>query len=210
MPQVCWICAVSSAEGRKPGAQGTCTGMSRPRCGVCGLGTSSTRGSAFPWTSTPSMKVVSSTRPSAMSATSRFGQFTENTRLGGRDGGNRVRGREFLDGLRPAVAQFHDAVLQALGAHREAQGEAQQVRVLELRAGAEPFALVVEHLEAGLLQRGFQLAGDLGDLLVGGVEAEEVHLEGRDGPGPEDAILVVVLLDGGGHGARDADAVAAH
>ena len=42
------------------------------------------------------------------------------------------------------------------------------------------------------------------------VDGHQHHLEGRDGVRPDDAALIVVLLDGGGNDARHTDAVAAH
>ena len=57
----------------------------------------------------------------------------------------------------------------------------------------------------------FQIRSATGeDLVVIDGQRDDRDLERGDADGPDDAVLVVVLLDHGGQGARDADAVAAH
>ena len=55
---------------------------------------------------------------------------------------------DFQHFLRPAIPQFHNPVLQSLGADRQPQRHAEQIGVLELDARAQPFAIVVKHFEA--------------------------------------------------------------
>ena len=117
---------------------------------------------------------------------------------------------DFQHFLRPAIAKLHHSVLQSLGADRQAQGHAEQIGVLELDARAQPVAIVVQHLESGAFEIGFDLIRDRGDLRLRRVEADQVHVIRRDRPGPDDAVGVVVLFDDRRNRPRDADAVAAH
>ena len=59
---------------------------------------------------------------------------------------------DFLNFLRPAIAQLHHSVLQSLRADRQPQRHAEQIGVLELHAGAQPFAIVVQHFESRALR----------------------------------------------------------
>src|SRR5262245_36927552 len=92
----------------------------------------------------------------------------------------------------------------------DAMRNAEELRVGELHSGPR-VAIVEQRLETRGAQRFVQLLGRLaharGFLQVDG---HQHHLEGRDRLRPDDAALVVVLLDRGRHHARHADAVATH
>ena len=68
----------------------------------------------------------------------------------------------------------------------------------------------MEHFKTGGFEILFHLIRHGADLRICWIQAEQMDLEGCDGPGPDDAIGIVVLLDRGGHGARDANAIAPH
>ncbi len=89
-------------------------------------------------------------------------------------------------------------------------GHAQQLHVGEHHARAL-FTVVKQHVHAGGFQFGVELLGQLGHAhwLVH-VHRHDGHFERGDGVRPDDAVLVVVLLDGGGHQTGDSDAVATH
>src|SRR6185436_14114385 len=92
--------------------------------------------------------------------------------------------------------------------HRDPDGDAEKVGVLELHAGAL-VAVVEQRLEASLPARVVDgLRGLLGGIVA--PDRDHVDVEGRDRPGPDDAVSVRQLLDGRGRDARGADAVAAH
>ncbi len=122
--------------------------------------------------------------------------------------GERVEG-DLL--LLAGAAQLHldGAVGQPALAHHQLQRPADEVGVGELHAGAL-VAVVDGHLEA---QVG-QLASHALGLGLHGVVAhgqrDDAHMGRRNRERPHDAMLVVVLLDHGGQGARDAYAIAAH
>ena len=69
---------------------------------------------------------------------------------------------------------------------------------------------VDEHLKAHGLKLLLEFPGLGRRGLVGGVEKQDLAVKGRDGRREDDAVVVVVLLDGRGQGAGYADAVAAH
>src|SRR5690606_8449202 len=73
-------------------------------------------------------------------------------------------------------------------------------------------AAVVEHgFDAGVGQFAVQRLGrGRHGFVAPGVDHAHRHAPGRHRVGPDDAAVVVVLLDRGGDDARDADAVAAH
>src|SRR5699024_3907218 len=88
-------------------------------------------------------------------------------------------------------------------------GRAQQLGGRDLEARGDPGPVAVQHLEAARLELG---GGPFGRLehhlpLAGG---HDVHIGGCELAGPGQALLVVVQLGDGGHGAGDADAVGAH
>jgi prolyl-tRNA synthetase family II len=103
-----------------------------------------------------------------------------------------------------ALAPFHVSIVTA-GKEPELAAAAEQLD----RELAALVAVVVEHLDAALGQVGLQRLGGGGQLglLAGG---DDQHLERRQRHRPLEAVGIVVLLDGGGDDARDADAVAAH
>ena len=99
---------------------------------------------------------------------------------------------------------------QRLPADHDAQRDADQVGVLELHA--RPLVAVVQSTS-------MPAPGELVVQLLGGASptrasvtftGDDEHLVGRQRHRPDDAVLVVVLLDGRGDDPVDADAVAAH
>src|SRR5699024_7904326 len=107
-----------------------------------------------------------------------------------------------------AVAEL-DLAVGETAADDDDGGHAQQLRVLELHAGADLRAVVEEDGRAG----GVEGLGELLRGLRGGgvlVRDDHVHLVRGDGGGPAQAALVVHLLGQDGDQAGDADAVGAH
>src|SRR5579884_560158 len=86
---------------------------------------------------------------------------------------------------------------------------ADQVHVLELDADAL-LAVVQQRLDMPHLERAIELVRGAALLRIAGIGDQNGDLKRRDADGPEDAVLIVVDLDGGGHRAADAQPVAAH
>src|SRR5579859_7665545 len=109
-----------------------------------------------------------------------------------------------------AMLVFDHAVLQAALAHDEAVGDADELLVGE----EDPRALVAvveEDFQPRARKLGVELLrGFLHGRALAQPERDHRDHEGRHGIGPDDPLVVVVLLDGGGDDARDPDAVAAH
>src|ERR1700733_5216414 len=109
-----------------------------------------------------------------------------------------------------ALAVLEAARFQGALAHHHAMRDAEQLRVGEL--DARPCVpVVVQHLDAGAGELLVQPIADFAD--TGGfvqIQRHQYHLERRNGRRPDDAALIVVLLDGGGHDARHTDSIAAH
>ena len=104
---------------------------------------------------------------------------------------------------------FDRIAFDGFRADGDAQRIADEVAVLELDAGAL-LAVVEQRVDAGrlaFLVDAFAI-GELVILLR--VDDSDDDFERRDGARPDNAVLVIVLLDGGGHRAADADTVAAH
>ena len=111
-----------------------------------------------------------------------------------------------------AVLDLDDAVLERLADHDDGR-DADQLGVLELHAGADLLAVVVEHRQPWRLERAGDLLGLGEDLGVAGrvlAGGDDVHVDRADLARPAQAELVVVALGDAGDGARDADAVGAH
>ena len=108
-----------------------------------------------------------------------------------------------------ADLHLHIALGQVLGPDGNAQGDTDEVRILEFYA--RPLVPVVEdHLHALRSQVFVDPFRRLDQRLV-------AHIDGRDDGvirgnrhGPDDAVIVMVLLDAGGDGTAHADAVAPH
>src|SRR6185503_10204419 len=110
----------------------------------------------------------------------------------------------------PPVAVLEAAGFQpALRDHQPVRN-AEELRIGKLDAGPG-IAVVIEHLDALGGELTIEAVGNFaypGGLLQ--VERHEHHLEGRQRLRPDDAALIVILLDGRGHDARHTDAIAAH
>ena len=121
------------------------------------------------------------------------------------DGGK----RDVLLLARAAQLHFHIALGQTTLADDHLQRPADKVGVRELHASAL-LAVVDDHVEAeiGDLAREFLSRGL--HLIVANRKRDNAHVSRRDVERPLDAVLVVVLLDDGGHRTGDAHAVAAH
>ncbi len=98
---------------------------------------------------------------------------------------------------------------QALGAYNQAHRNADEIGVLELDSRAL-VAVVVEHLDALLVELTVETVGRLHDLLVPRAQAHHQDFERCQRQRPDDAVLVVILLDGRRHGAADAEPIAPH
>src|SRR5215472_12296252 len=124
--------------------------------------------------------------------------------------GERFTGGEFRAGGVTAVAVLEPSALEATLRHHQAVRNAEQLRVRELDAGAR-IAVVVEDLDAGGAELLVEAVADFAD--TGGflqIERYQHQLEGGDRRRPDDAALVVVLLDGCRNDTRHTDAVTAH
>src|SRR6195256_4291723 len=153
--------------------------------------------------------------PSAASTITRSGR-TPAARVAGSSPEARAQKRE--RGVRgelgaraiASLAVFESAGLEAAICHHQPVRDAQQLRIGELDARA-CVTVVVQDLDSGGGELGIQAVADFAD--TSGflqVQGYQHYLEGRDRCGPDDAALIVVLLDGRGHDARHADTVAAH
>src|SRR5579884_1795803 len=126
--------------------------------------------------------------------------------------GDRLRGP--VEPHRPDLPATPDLDLelaggQRLATDRDPDGTAEQLGVGELLPGPR-IAVVVDGPQPGLLELVVQTVAQrplLGPRLS---ERHEVGVEGRDGPGPRDALLVGVLLDRGRGGTRRPEPVRAH
>src|SRR5882724_6940753 len=122
----------------------------------------------------------------------------------------RIVEREFLAFRITAIAVLEFACFQSALTDNHAMRNPQQLRIREFdpRAGV---AVVVQHLDSGGSEFGIQPVGDLA-YPCGFLHAHrhQHDLEGCNRLRPDDAALIVILLDGGGHDARHTDAVAAH
>src|SRR4029077_15462897 len=124
-------------------------------------------------------------------------------------------GERFIGGKLGTAAVTAMTVLEPSGvepALRDHQTvwDTEELRVRELDPRPR-IAVVVEHLDAGGAQLGIQAVADFAD--TGGllqVERHQHELERRNRLGPDDAALIVILLDGGCHDARYTDAITAH
>src|SRR6266478_1568228 len=109
-----------------------------------------------------------------------------------------------------SLAVFESAGIEAAIRHHQAVRDAQQLGIGELDARAR-VTVVVQDLDPGGGELGIQAVADFADTRgFLQVQGYQHYLEGRDRCGPDDAALIVVLLDGRGHDARHTDTVAAH
>ena len=109
-------------------------------------------------------------------------------------------GRGFGDGdigadLGAAVDEFDEAGGEFL-AEVDAEGDADQVGVLELDAGAQ-VAVVVEDVDVKRLEFGLELVGGVADDGVSELDGGEDDFERRDGDGEAHAVRVREEFDGG-------------
>src|SRR5579862_6010464 len=128
----------------------------------------------------------------------------------GFDLGDRIREGDGLRAFVAAALVFDLALLQSAVADHEAMRDTDQFHVGEHDARAL-IAVIQQHFDAGRRQlgikffRGLAYAGTLAH-----ADRHYCELEWRDRERPDDAALVVILLDRRGNDARDADSVATH
>src|SRR5476649_587996 len=110
-----------------------------------------------------------------------------------------------------AALVFKIAFSQTTVTDHDAVRNPDQLHVGELdtRAGLL-VAIIEQHFETGGGQFGVQLVGCLANSFGFVAQGHQRDLERCQRVAPDDAVLVVVLLDGSGHHARNTDAVAAH
>src|SRR5882757_5344909 len=122
----------------------------------------------------------------------------------------RIVEREFLAFRITSIAVFEFACFQSTLTNHEAVRDTQQLCIREFDPGAG-VAVVVQHLDPGGSELRIEPIGDLaypGGLLC--AYGHQHDLKWCDRLRPDDAPLIVILLDGGGHDARHTDAVTAH
>src|SRR5262249_38904925 len=110
---------------------------------------------------------------------------------------------------RGARLHLDAAARERARAHGDPHGKSDQIRVLELDAWAL-LAVVEQRIHAGALECVREGLGRLPQGDVAHAHRHDVRAVRRERRRPDDAGIVVVLLDGRGDGPRDADAVAPH
>src|ERR1700756_791289 len=102
------------------------------------------------------------------------------------------------------------AGLEARPGHPQPMWNAEQLRVGELDARAG-VAIVEQDFDPGIGELGVQAVGGGADTVgLLQIERNQHHLKGSDRVRPDDAALIVTLLDSRGHDTRHTDAVTAH
>ena len=117
-----------------------------------------------------------------------------------------------LHELHRAIARldFHLAFGQRFFADADADGKTDQLRILELHAGAL-ITVVQNNVNAFGRQFGLNLFRELHRLAFRrDSQRRDANLIWRDAQRPDDSVLVIPLLDDCLQGARDTDAVIAH
>src|SRR5207249_1859227 len=110
---------------------------------------------------------------------------------------------------RLAGADLDQALLHEGVADRDAHGQAEEIGVLELHPG--PLVAVVQHrLETLRPARVVDRLGGISLGLVFDAHADDVRVQRRDRPRPDDPVPVGELLDRGGGDPGRTDAVAPH
>ena len=110
----------------------------------------------------------------------------------------------------PPRLHLDAATRQRARPHRDPHGQADQVGVLELRRRAARRGRRGARRRPRRSSSSYSALGRLPQRGVADVDRHDVRRVRRERHRPDDAVGVVVLLDGRGHRARDADAVAAH
>src|SRR5580765_3758145 len=108
-----------------------------------------------------------------------------------------------------AVSDLDQALLGQEIPHSDANRHAEEVRVLELHAGAL-VAIVEQHVETRRSKLAVDLLAGTRLRAVLGPDRDQVHLERCNGPGPDDAIRVVALLDRPGSDPGGANPIRSH
>src|SRR6185437_5499968 len=128
----------------------------------------------------------------------------------GSDEVDRLTGRKLRIPAIAPVTVFQPAGFQSALRDHQPMRNAEELRVSELDAGPG-IAVVIERLDAEGGELAVEAVGNFAypvGLLQ--VERHEQDLEGRQRLRPDDAALIVILLDGGGHDARHTDAITTH
>src|SRR5690606_16880065 len=121
-------------------------------------------------------------------------------------------GEGHVDGLAiPAALVFHGPGLDAAVAHHQAVGNAHQLHIGQHGAEARLVDVHQQDVVAPAAQFAVEILAGLAHAFgLVGIDRPDGDLEGRDGIAPDDAVGIVVLVDGGCDDAADADAVTAH
>src|SRR5262245_28265946 len=106
------------------------------------------------------------------------------------------------------VFQLDRAIVQTFCSHDNSNRHAKQIGVLELHTRAHRFTVIIENFKTRLLELAFDTFGSGRDSRILRVEAEQMHMERRNGPGPDDSIRIMALFNNGSHGAGNTDAIA--
>src|SRR5208283_145824 len=107
----------------------------------------------------------------------------------------------------PAQLELHFALLDGAFADGQPSRDADQVRIAEFLSRARE-AVVEQHFEAGLLELLANLFRPGAHGWVFQIQADQVRVKGSNLRRPDDAVIVVVLLDPGCGNSRDSDTVA--
>lgn len=105
--------------------------------------------------------------------------------------------------------ELDDPVLVVARTHREADGHAHEIGVFELDARVL-VSIVEQRFEARVRERDTESLHRLGDALGIRAQDDDVDRIGRDRDGPDDAVVVMGVLDDRRHDASQPDSVAAH
>src|ERR1700716_397572 len=121
----------------------------------------------------------------------------------------RIVEREFLAFRITSIAVLEFACFQSALTDNHAVRNAQQLRIREFDPRAR-IAVVVQHLDPGRSEFRIEPVGDLAyPCRLLRAYGHQHDLKWCDRLRPDDAALIVILLDGGGHDARHTDAVSA-
>ena len=94
-------------------------------------------------------------------------------------------------------------------ANEDTNGDTDEVSIFEFGSGLD-IAIIEECFAVILGELVIDLEGNFLLLWVIKIDGSDNDLEGSDGDGPDDTVLVMIVFDGGGKDAVNADTIASH